>query len=139
MANAQLWHRRLGHLNKRSLELMQRRDGNGVAFDGSINHHDVCAAMGNIHQLAHPKKAKHADITADFQLVYRDLMGPFKPATGGGYESVSKIPGRVTKWTVVYLLCTKDQAFASLQLFVASTVIPFGSRIVTWRADKGGE
>ena len=34
MTNAQLWYRRLGHLNKRSLELMQRRDGNGVAFDG---------------------------------------------------------------------------------------------------------
>ncbi|CAN0093793.1 unnamed protein product, partial [Ascophyllum nodosum] len=39
----------------------------------------------------------------------------------------------------VFLLCTKDQALASLQLFVTSTVIPFGSRIVTWRADKGGE
>ena len=33
MTNAQLWHSRLGHLNKRRLELMQRLDGNGVAFD----------------------------------------------------------------------------------------------------------
>ena len=65
MANAQLWHRRLGHLDKKSLELMQRRDGNGVAFDGSINHCDVCA-VGESHHLAHPKKAKHADITAAF-------------------------------------------------------------------------
>ena len=75
--NAQLWHRRLGHFNKRSLELMQRRDGNGVAFDGSIDHRDVCA-VGKSHQLAHPKKAKHA-ITAPFQLVNGDLMGPFNP------------------------------------------------------------
>ena len=30
MINAQMWHRRWGHLNKRSLELMQRCDGNGV-------------------------------------------------------------------------------------------------------------
>ena len=37
------------------------------------------------------------------------------------------------------MLCTKDQALASLQLFVTSTIISFGSRIVTWRADKGGE
>ena len=90
MANAQLWHRRLGHLNKRSLEHMQRRDGNGVAFDGSIDHCDVCA-VGKSHQLAHAKKAKHADITSPFQLVYRDLMGLFKPAPRGGYEYVSKI------------------------------------------------
>ena len=66
MTNAKLWHRRLGHLNKQSLKLMQRRDGNGVAFDGSIDHCDVCA-VGKRHQLAHPKKAKHAVIIAPFQ------------------------------------------------------------------------
>ena len=63
VTNAQLWHRRLGHLDKRSLNLMQRRGGNGVAFDGSIDHCGVCA-VGKSHQLAHPKKAKHANITA---------------------------------------------------------------------------
>ena len=67
----------------------------------------------------------------------RDLMGPFKPAARGGYEYVSKITDLFTKWTVVYMFCTKDQALASLQPFVTSTVIPFGSRIVTWRVDKG--
>ena len=138
MNNAQLWHRRLGHLNNRSLGLVQRRDGNGVAFDGSIDYCDVCA-VENRHQLAHPKQAKHADITAPFQLVYGDLMGPFEPAANGGYEYVRKITDPFTKWTAVHLLCTKGQALASLQLFVTSTVIPFGSRIVTWRADNGSE
>ena len=33
MADPQLWHRWLGHLDKRSLDFMQRRDGNGGAFD----------------------------------------------------------------------------------------------------------
>ena len=124
MTNAQLWYRQPGHLNKRSLELMQKRDGNGITFDDSINH---------------PKKAKHVDIMVPFQLVHGDLMDPFKPAARGGYEYVSKITDQLTKWTAVYLLCTIDQALASLQLFVTSTVIPFGSRIVTWRADKSGE
>ena len=131
MTNAQLWHRRLGHLNKRSSELMQRHDGSGVTFDGSIGHCDVCA-VGKSDQLAHPKKAKHANITAPFHLVYGDLMDPFKPAARGGYEYVKKITDQFTKWTAVYLLCTKDQALALLQLFVTSTVIPFGSRIITW-------
>ena len=138
MTNAQLWHRRLGHLNKRSLKLMQRRDGNRVASDGSIDHCDVCA-VGKRHQLAHPKKVKHADITTLFQRGYEALMGSFKPATRGGYKYVSKFTDQFTKWTAVYLLCTKDQSLASLQLFVTSTMIPFGSRIVTWRADKSGE
>ena len=69
---------------------MQRRGGNGVTFDGSINHCDVCA-VGKSHQLAHPKKAKHAEIRAPFQLDYGGLMGHFKPAARGGHDYVSKI------------------------------------------------
>ena len=87
--NAQLWHRRLGHLNKRSMELMQRRDGNGVAFDGSTDHCDICA-VGKSRQLAHPTKMKHDDITAPFQLAYEDLMGPFKPLNPRLVEDTSK-------------------------------------------------
>ena len=117
---------------------MQRRDDNGIAFNVSIDHCNVCA-VGKRHQLAHPKKVKDADIMAPFQLGYGDLMGPFEPAARGDYEYVSKITDQFTKWTAANLLCTKDQALASLQLFVTSIVILFGSRIVTWRADKGGE
>ena len=73
ITNTKLWRRRLRHLKKRSLELRQRRGGNGVVFDGSIDHCDVCA-VGNRPQLAHPKKDKHADITAPFRLVCGDLM-----------------------------------------------------------------
>ena len=115
MINAQLWHRQPGYLNKRILELMQRRDGNGVTFDDSINHCDVCV-VGKSHQLAHPKKAKHADIMVPFQLVHGDLTDPFKPTARESYEYVSKITDQLTKWTAVYLLCTIDQALASLQL-----------------------
>ena len=117
---------------------MQRRDGNGITFDGTLADCDVCA-VGKSHQLAHPKKAENADIKVPFQLVYADLMGPFAPAAHGGYKYVSKITDHFSRWNAVYLLCSKDQALASLQAYVTSTVIPFGSRIVRFRADKDGE
>ena len=66
-------------------------------------------------------------------------MGPFTPVVIGGYKYVSKITDEYTKWTAVCLLTNKNQALKSLQLFVDSTVILFGGRIVRWRADKGGE
>ena len=96
MTNAQLWYRRLSHLNKKSWELMQGCDGNVVTFHGSIDHRDVCS-VGKSYQVALLKKAKHADITAPFQLNYGDLMGHFKPAACGGYEYVSKITDQFTK------------------------------------------
>ena len=43
VSNAQLWHRRLGHLNGRSLELMQRYESNGITFDGTIADCDIYA------------------------------------------------------------------------------------------------
>ena len=80
--NAQLWSRRLGHLNRRSLELMQRHDGNGITLDGTIADCDACA-VGKDQQLAHPKKARHAGITRPLQLCYGNLMGPFTPRPTG--------------------------------------------------------
>ena len=43
VTNAQVWHRRLGHLNTRSLELMSRKNGNGVAFTSFFADCDACA------------------------------------------------------------------------------------------------
>ena len=108
VANGQVWHRRLGHLNKRSLERMNRKNDNGVTFDGSMADCGVCE-VGKSRLLAHPKKAKHATINTPFQLVYGDLMGPFKPTAHGGYIFVSKITDQLTKWTTVYLPSRKDR------------------------------
>ena len=66
-------------------------------------------------------------------------MGLFTPVVIGGYRYISKITNEYTKWTAVYLLTNKNQALKSLQLFVGSTVIPFGDCIVRWRADKSDE
>ena len=117
---------------------MQRHDGNGINFDGTVADCDVCA-LGKGQQLAHPKKAQHAGITRPFQLCYGDSMGPFTPEAYGGFKYVSKITDQSTRWTAVYLLENKSYAFDSFRLFVSSTVIPCGSRVIRWRADKGGE
>ena len=34
-------------------------------------------------------------------------MGPFKPTSQRGYKFVSKITNRFTKWSAVYLFCSK--------------------------------
>ena len=57
-ANANLRHRRLGHLNCKSLDLLKNLDNNGVSFDGPVPDCNVCA-VGKSHKLAHPKTADH--------------------------------------------------------------------------------
>ena len=115
VANAQVRHRQLGHLDKRSFELMNRKNGNGVAFNSFVAACDVCL-FGKSRKLAHSRKAKHASINAPFQLVYGDLMAPFKPTGHGEYKFVSKITDQFTKWIAVYLLCSEDLALKNFLL-----------------------
>ena len=128
VANAQVWHRRLGHLNKHRLGLMNRKSGNGVAFDGSIADCDVCTVEKS-HQLVHPNNANHVAINSPFQLMYGDLMGPFKPTGHGGYKFVSKITDQFTTWTAVYLLCPQQRSSSCL----ASAVRHFNND-ASWQA-----
>ena len=137
-SNAQLWHRRLGHLNRRTLELMQRHDGKGITFDGTTADCDV-SAVGKGQQLAHPKKAQHAGITRHFQLCYGDLMAPFTPQSLREFQIHQQDHRPVHQMDAVYLLNNKRCAFDSFRLFVTSTVIPCGDRVIRWRADKRGE
>ena len=41
VANAQVWHRRLGHLHAQSLDILRKRDGTGIAFEGAVSDCDV--------------------------------------------------------------------------------------------------
>ena len=117
---------------------MQRRNNNVITFDATLADCDV-GAVGKSHQLAHPKKAKNADIKAPFQLMHGELMGPFIPAAHGDQKYASKITDQFSRWTPVYLYCSKDQALALLQVYVTSMVTLLRSRTVRIRVDKGSE
>ena len=136
-ATATLWHRRMGHLNRKSLDLLKKVNNNGVSFDGTVSDYDVCAVERS-RQRAHPKTADQ-HVQHPFQLVFTDLMGPFTPEAVGGYKYVSKISDEYTRWTEIYLLKSKDGALHALQSFVQSMAIPRGVRVERLRADKGGE
>ena len=71
--NADQWRRRMGHINARSLELLNKTDANRVSFSGGVSPCDVCA-IGKSIQQPHPKKANLGIMP--FQLVYTDFMWP---------------------------------------------------------------
>ena len=132
---ANLWHRRLGHLNRKSLDLLKNFDNtNGVSFDGTVTDCDVCV-VGKSHRLAHPKTIDHK-VKLRFRLFLVDLMEPLTPEALGGYKYVTKISDEYTKWTEIYLLKSKHDALSSFQMFVQSVVIP-GFRMERLRTDKG--
>ena len=64
--SADLWHRRLEHINSRSLDVLRKVEGNGIDYTGNVKTCDVCAIVKNVQQ-AHQKKATY-DIKRPFQL-----------------------------------------------------------------------
>ena len=107
-ATATLWHRRMGHLDRKSLDLLKKVNNNVVSFNGTVPDCDFCA-VGKSRQQAHPKTAGQ-HVQHPFQLVFTDLMGQFTPEALGCYTYVSKISDEHTRWTEIYLLKSKDGA-----------------------------
>ncbi|CAB1108749.1 unnamed protein product [Ectocarpus sp. CCAP 1310/34] len=112
--SADLWHRRLGHIDSRSLDVLRKIDDNGVDYTGPMETCDVCA-IGKSSQRPHPKKATY-DVSRHFQ-VSTDLMGPISPPARRGFRYVSKFVHGNTKWKEIFLIKTKRDAIKILQLF----------------------
>ena len=94
-----MWHRRLGHFQPHSLDILRKRNSIGITLEGG----DLglrCLHRGEMQHLARPKTANHT-VSRPFQLCYGNLIGPFTPVATGGYKYVSKIIDMYTKWTVV--------------------------------------
>ena len=86
-ATATLWHWRMGHPNRKNLDLLKEVDNNEMSFDGTVPDCDVCP-VGKSRQRTHPKTADQ-HVQRPFQLVFTDLMGHFTPEGLGGYKCVS--------------------------------------------------
>ena len=135
--SASIWHRRLGHMNPRNMEVLRNKKGNGVEYTGTISGCDICSVSQNKQQ-AHPKKSTQKT-TRPMRLVYTDLMGPFTPAAKGGYRFVSKLTDDYSRMKEIFLLKNKTEAAESLHQYNMTVAAPLGLRIENLRCDKGGE
>lgn len=100
--SADVWHRRLGHMNLRNMELLRRTDGNGVDYTGTVSGCDICA-LGKSQQKAHPKTTRHKT-DGPMELVYTDLMGSITPTAKGGYTYTSKFTDDFSRMKEIFLL-----------------------------------
>ena len=66
-ADAAICHRRLGHINPRSMELNRRKEANGVEYTGTESDCDICT-LSKSRQQAHPKKSTRTT-TRPMQLI----------------------------------------------------------------------
>ncbi|CAB1113015.1 unnamed protein product [Ectocarpus sp. CCAP 1310/34] len=134
---ADLWHRRMGHINNKSLDVLRQQAASGIDYRGDVQDCSACP-LGKSSQQPHPKHAVYG-VSTPFQLVFVDTLGPFTPTALGGFKYATKFVDQHTKWKEVVLMKDKTCSIDALELFNKGTVIPRSARIHVLRADKGTE
>ncbi|CAB1111900.1 unnamed protein product [Ectocarpus sp. CCAP 1310/34] len=137
--SADLWHRRLGHINPSAMEILRRNRPTGVKDDGPVSPCDNCQITK--HKKAPVPKKTSRVLTKPGQLVQFDNMGPIDPPAkynGRTYSYVAKATDVFTRMREVYLLRDRTETTQALHAYNMQ-VASEGYRIEVLRCDKGGE
>ncbi|CAM9767451.1 unnamed protein product, partial [Sphacelaria rigidula] len=138
--SADIWHRRLIHLNQRSMDILRRQKGTGVEYQDKPSPCDVCE-IAKHKQTSHPKKTTR-ELSRPGQLVYINNMGPTQtPARskGGTFSYVYKFTDDYSRVKEVFLLRHKTETTEALHAYNTQVAAAGGYRIEIIRCDKGGE
>ena len=132
---ASLWHRRMGHINTKILDVLRKKAANGIDYTCDVQDCIACP-LGRSSQQPHPKHAVYG-VSRAFWIVFVDTFGPITPTALVGSKYYAKFVDQHTKWKEVVLMIDKTCSTDALKLFNKGTVIPRSERIHVLCADEG--
>lgn len=137
--NFELWHKRFGHLNARSLSEMNRKNMvRGMELQANIEKIDceVCL-RGKISTL--PFQNSSSKCTDILEIVVSDICGPMKVTSLGGNRYFATFIDLYTRRNFVYFLKNKSDIFECFRKFKAMVENQTGKRLKIFRSDNGTE
>ncbi|CAN0005980.1 unnamed protein product [Sphacelaria rigidula] len=138
--SADIWHRRLGHLNQRSMDILRRQKGTGVEYQNKPSPCDVCENAKH-KQTSHPRKTTR-QLSRPGQPIYINNMGSIQPparSKGGTFSYVCKFTDGYSRMKEVFLLRHKNETTEALHAHNMQVAAAGDYRIKIIRCDKGGE
>jgi transposase InsO family protein len=134
------WHRRLGHVNMRTLQSLHR--GNHILglTDLTFAKDRVCRACidGKMHELPHPSK-RIISSKRVLELLHMDLFGPPTHASLGGKKYCLVIVDDYSRYTRVYFFKHKYETQQTIKDFTNEVQHQYGKDILMIRSDNGTE
>lgn len=126
---ADVWHKRLGHLNRKGLRVLGLPTSNKVC--------EKCIE-GKATRLPFPSRNRKNSRTIG-ELIHSDVAGPINPQTKEGYKYFQVIIDDFSNFLMVKLLKTKDEAAGNLIEYIKLLKTQFNVRTKRIRCDNGGE
>ena len=131
-----LWHKRLGHMSEKGLQVLAKKSLIPFAKGTSLNSCDHCL-FGKQHRVSFSNtSAKKSNL---LDLVYSDVCGPMDVESLGRNKYFVTYIDDASRKVWVYLLRSKDQVFETFQKFHAMVERETSRRLKCLRSDNGGE
>lgn len=135
-----LWHRRLGHLNVKTVKKMVEDKQLEIIVDEDENLNERCKICieAKLKRMKFPiGKAQRAK--KPLELMHTDVKGKLNPTSRGGAKYFITFIDDYSRSTKVYFLKTKDEAFDAMVSSKNMAEIQLNSKLRMMRSDNGGE
>jgi hypothetical protein len=140
-ADTDLWHRRLGHLDKDTvLKMVSKGMVLGMEITGESTHTAPCRPCLKGKQ-THTEIGKSTETRANTALgrVFSDVCGKTSTCLHKGYKYFATFVDDMSRKVYVAGLRRKSDVAQHLKSFVAQTELETGQRLRVLRSDGGGE
>ncbi|KAJ9558107.1 hypothetical protein OSB04_012721 [Centaurea solstitialis] len=128
MTESSLWHRRMGHMNIKTMNLLVKNQLVRGLPPKEFTLDDNCVAClkGKQHKASHKSKTINT-ISAPLQLLHMDLFGP------------TNVMNDYSRFTWVFFLRTKNETSGLIKPFVKRVENQVNLRVKVIRSDNGTE
>ncbi|KAJ9556790.1 hypothetical protein OSB04_011404 [Centaurea solstitialis] len=131
-----LWHCRLGHINKKRIELLLRGRLLG-AFD--FKPFSNCESCLSGKMTKHPFNKDNERANDLLEIIHTDVCGPFSHEARGGYRYFITFTDDFSRYGYVYLIRHKSETFEKFKEFQSEIHNQLDRKIKFLRSDRGGE
>ncbi|KAJ9558658.1 hypothetical protein OSB04_013272 [Centaurea solstitialis] len=131
-----LWHCRLGHINKKRVELLLKG-----GFLGTFDYKpfDNCESCLSGKMTKQPFNKENERATDLLEIIHTDVCGPFSHVVRGGYRYFITFTDDFSRYGYVFLMRHKSESFEKFREFQNEVQNQLGRKIKFLRSDRGGE
>ncbi|KAJ9545928.1 hypothetical protein OSB04_025635 [Centaurea solstitialis] len=131
-----LWHCRLGHINKKRVELLLK---GGFLGNFDYKFFDNCESCLSGKMTKQPFNNENERATDLLEIIHTDVCGPFSHVARGGYRYFITFTDDFSRYGYVYLMRHKSESFERFKEFQNEVQNQLEKRIKFLRSDRGGE
>ncbi|KAJ9535406.1 hypothetical protein OSB04_un001478 [Centaurea solstitialis] len=131
-----LWHCRLGHINKKRIEKLQK---GGLLGSFDFKPFDNCESCLSGKMTKQPFNKDNERANDLLGIIHTDVCGPFSHEARGGYRYFITFTDDFSRYGYVYLMRHKSEAFERFKEFQSEVQNQLDKKIKFLRSDRGGE